>query len=115
MKNQEKKMKFFQDLYLGEGVSPKINQIMKKLNSGILVPELYLIVMSNNADNMLELIPQWEVLQKGYPDVDLKVVGLASGKKEAVSLVQFIVEQAFQDTGSADVRPYLDRRWEEQL
>lgn len=108
-------MKFFQDLYLGEMIAPRIDQIMKKLNSNKVVPNLFLIVLSTNPDNMLDIIPQWEVMQKGYPNENIQVVGLANGKKEAISVVQFIVEQVLQETGSADVRPYLNQRWEEQL
>lgn len=107
-------MTFFHDLYLGETVTPKENQIMKKLNNDKVVPDLYLITMSNNTDNMLEIVPQWEVMQKGYPNKDIKVVGLANGKKEAVSVVQFIVEQSLQETGSANARDYLKQRWEGQ-
>lgn len=108
-------MKFFQDLYLGETVAPKVDQIMKKLNNGKTVPNLYLITISQNPDNMLEIVPQWEVLQKGYPNTDIKVVGLSNGKKEAITVVQFIVEQALQETGSANAREYLMEKWEEQV
>ena len=108
-------MRFFQDLYLGEKISPKIDQTMKKLNKDIVVPELYLITMTNNPDNMLEIVPQWENLQKGYPNTDIKVVGLAQGKKEAFVVVQSIVEASLKATGSADVRGYLNQRWEEQV
>lgn len=108
-------MIFFQDLYLGESISPKVDQIMKKLNSGKTVPNLFLITLSENPDNMLEIVPQWEVMQKGYPNTDIKVVGLANGKKEAIAVVQFIVEQALQETGSANARDYLKQRWEGQV
>ena len=108
-------MTFFQDLYLGEKVSAKKNQIMKKLNSDKVVVDLFLIVLANHPDNMLEIVPQAEILQRGYPDIDFKVVGLAKGKKEAFAVVQRIVEDALNTTGSADVRPYLKQRWEEQV
>ena len=107
-------MRFFQDLYLGEKISPKTDQIMKKLNSGKPVLDLYLITISDHPDNMLEIVPQKEILQKGYPNIDFKVVGLAKGKKEALAVVQCIVEDSLKETGSADARDYLNRRWEGQ-
>ncbi len=107
-------MEFFRDIYLGESVSLKVEQILKKLNNGKTVPNLFLITMSENPDNMLEIVPQWEVMQKGYPNTDIKVVGLANGKKEAIALVQFIIEQVLQETGSANARDYLRQRWEGQ-
>ena len=108
-------MTFFQDLYLGDKVSSKKNQIMKKLNNEKAVLDLFLIVLANHPDNMLEIIPQKEILQKGYPDIDFKVVGLAKGKKEAFAVIQHIIEDAITQTGNADVRPYLKQRWEEQV
>lgn len=107
-------MIFFQDLYLGDKISSKIEQIMKKLNNGKPVLELYLITMAKNPDNMLEIIPQKEILQKGYPNKEMRIVGLAKGKKEAYKLVQHIVEESVEKTGCADVRDYLNQRWEEQ-
>lgn len=108
-------MIFFQNLYLGEKITPKIEQVMKKLNSGKPVLELYLITISDHPDNMLEIVPQKEILQKTYPKVEFRVVGLAKGKKEALSVVQSIIEESLKETGSADVRKFLLQRWEGQV
>ena len=108
-------MKFLQELYLGEKAAPQVEQIVKKIESGQEVPKLYLVVMANNPDNMLELIPQKDTLQKGYPKEALCVVGLAVNKKEAFSLVQFMVEESLAVTGSADLRFYLKEKWEGQV
>ena len=108
-------MTFFQSLYLGEKISPKFEQVMKKLNNGKPILDLYLITISTHPDNMLEIISQKELLQKGYPNKEIRVVGLAKGKKEAIGLVQAIIEESLKETGSADVRDYLNHRWEEQV
>ena len=107
-------MQFMGTLYLGESVSPKEYEIVKKVHSGQVIPNLYLIAFSSNADNMLDLIPEWEALQKGYPKESLKVVGIANGKAEALDLVQRIIEESLQETGSADVRSFLKEKWEGQ-
>ena len=107
-------MKFLQELYLGENIAPKVEQIVKKIKSDQTVPNLYLIVMSTHPDNMLDLIPQKDVLQKGYPKEALRIVGLAENKKEAFLVVQYIVEEVFSLTNSADIRVYLEEKWEGQ-
>ena len=107
-------MKFLQELYLGEKIAPKVDQIVKKIMTEKNVPNLYLITMSNHPDNMLDLIPHWEVLQKNYPKEMLRIVGLASNKKEAISLTQVMIEESIQMTGNADVRAYLEEKWEGQ-
>ena len=70
--------------------------------------------MASHPDNMLDLIPQKDILQKGYPREALRIVGLANNKKEAFSLVQFIVEESMLVTNSADIRTYLEEKWEGQ-
>lgn len=107
-------MQFMGSLYVGETISSKEYKIVEKVHNKQLVPNLYLIVLSTHEDNMLDLIPQWEVMQEGYPKGSLKVVGIANGKKEAVSMVQNIIEESLQETGSADVRAYLKQKWEGQ-
>ena len=107
-------MKFFQDLYLGEKISSKKDEILKKLNSDKPVLDLYLIIISEHPDNTLEIIPQREILQKNYPNIEFRVVGIAKGKKEAFVVVQNIIEEAFRETGIANARDYLNQRWEEQ-
>ena len=108
-------MLFFENLYFGESIAPKADQILKKVNKNKVVSDLYMIALASNPDNMLDIIPEWEVMQKNYPKDSIKVIGLANGKKEAFSLVQFIIEESIQRTGSADVRVYLKERWEERV
>jgi hypothetical protein len=63
---------------------------------------------------MLDLILEKEALQTCYKKQGLKVVGIASGKKEAIDLVQLIIEESMRETGSADVREFLRKKWEGQ-
>ena len=107
-------MQFMGALYVGDSIIAKEHDIVRKVHNGKLVPNLYLLVLSKNEDNMLDLIPQWEVMQKHYPEKSFRVVGIANGKKEAVRLVQTIVHDSIKETGLADVRPYLTQKWEGQ-
>ena len=107
-------MQFMGCLYVGDSLISAQYKVIEKVHKSKLVPNLYLIALSFNSDNMLDLIPEWEALQKGYPKNELKVVGIATGKKEAVTLVKRIVEDSLVHTGNADVRPFLKAKWEEQ-
>ena len=107
-------MQFMGDLYVGDSLSTNEYRIVEKVHRGQIVPNLYLIAFSDNAENMLDLIPEWEALQKGYPTDMLKVVGIAGGKKEAMRMVQSIVEDSLRETASADVRTFLKGKWEGQ-
>ncbi len=108
-------MKFLQELYLGERIAPKVDQIVKRIKTEKVVPNLYLLTMSNHPDNMLDLVPQWEALQKGYPKEQMRVIGLADGKKEAIEVLQSIIGESMAMSGTADVRGYLEEKWEGQV
>lgn len=106
-------MEFLKELYLEEDSKIQPAEILKKISANKRIPNLYLIAISTCLDNMLDIIPEWEVLQKGYPKKNLRIVGLAEGKWEAFHLVQLIIEESLKMTGSADVRAYLKQKWEE--
>ena len=107
-------MQFMGRLYVGESISTREHEIVRKVHNSQLVPNLYLLAFSANEENMLDLIPEWEALQKGYPREFLRVVGIANGKKEAAKLLQLIISDSLKHTGSADVRGYLNEKWEGQ-
>ena len=96
-------MQFMGSLYVGDSIASTEYKIVEKVHKGKIVPNLYLLVLTLNPDNMLEIIPEWEILQKGYPSQDLKVIGIANGKKEAISLVQSIITDSLNEMKTADV------------
>ena len=107
-------MQFMGCLYIGETISSEQYKIIEKVHKGKVVPSLYLIALSSHPDNMLDLILEKEALQACYSNRDLKVVGIAGSKKEAIQLVQTIIEESLKTTGNADVRGFLKMKWEGQ-
>ena len=107
-------MQFMGCLYTGDSVASEQYKIVEKVHKGKVVSGLYLITLSNHPDNMLDLILEKEALQACYSNIGLKVVGIAGNKKEAIQLVQRIVEESIKETGSADVRGFLKAKWEGQ-
>ena len=107
-------MQFMGCLYTGESVSAEQYKIIEKVHKGKVVSGLYLIALSSNPDNMLDLILEKEALQACYSYIELKIVGIAGNKKEAIQLVQKIIEESVKETGSADVRGFLKQKWEGQ-
>lgn len=107
-------MQFMGCLYTGETVSAEQYKIIEKVHKRKVVLGLYLIILSNHPDNMLELILEKEALQTCYSNTNLKVVGIAGNKKEAIGLVQQIIKESLCETGSADVREFLKAKWEGQ-
>ena len=107
-------MQFMGSLYVGESIASAEYKIVEKVHRGKIIPKLYLIVLSVHPDNMLDIILEKEVMQKYYLKDGLRIVGIAEGKKEAIGLVQLMIEESLAETGSADVRDFLKRKWEGQ-
>ena len=100
-------MKWYKDLFVGESVTGKIKKIKWKVehNAGML--HTYVITFPSNSDNLLDMIPTRELLQKGYPKKNLHIIGIAGNYDEAVEQVAQIVEETYNNTGSTDVHAYL--------
>ena len=107
-------MQFMGDLYVGESIDSTEYKIVEKVHKGKVVPKLYLIVFSANPDNMLDIIPEKDIMQKYYPKDGLRIVGIAKGKKEAIDLVQQMIQDSLLETGNADIRGFLKMKWEGQ-
>ena len=79
-------MKWYEDLFVGESVTGKIKKIKWKIehNAGML--HTYIITFPSNEENLLDIIPTRELLQKGYPKKNL---------------------ETYENTGKTDVKSYL--------
>ena len=106
-------MKWYKDLFLGETIAPDAKKIIKKIKNKKITPNVYVIAFASNTQNLMDIIPSSELLQKGYPKEQLRVIGLANGKKEAVELVRRIVDEVYQATGEVKVKEYLKSKWRE--
>lgn len=107
-------MKWYKNLYLGETIAPKAHQIVKKIKKQKFTPDVYVIALASNPKNQLDIIPSWELMQSGYPIEEVRIIGLAKGKKEATALVTTIVDEVYQQTGDVKIREYLKSKWREQ-
>lgn len=107
-------MKWYKDLFLGENISSDAKQIIKKIKKKQLTPGVYVIAFASNPKNLLDIIPTMELMQKGYPKDEIRIVGLALGIKEAKEVVRQIVDEVYQNTGNVDVKAYLKCKWREE-
>lgn len=100
-------MKWYEHLYVGDSVADKVDKIKWKImhNAGMFT--VYVIALASNPDNLLDIIPASNLVQKGYPKENLRIVGLAGGYDEALELVRRIVEETYEHTNDIDVYEYL--------
>ncbi len=100
-------MKWYKNLYTGESIAHRKNRIKWKISHNAGQVGIYVIALPSNSENLLDLIPAWELMQKHYPKKQLYIIGLAGNYDEAMELAAAIVCEAYAKTGSFCVRDYL--------
>ena len=81
------KLKFAQNLYLGEGIAPeKLDKLKKRLNKKPLLANVYLITPARNPADQLDIFDARQLVQPHYKDEEFLVLGMASGYEDALQL-----------------------------
>lgn len=108
-------MKWYRNLYAGDSVTGKIKRIKWKINHNAGTVSVYVIAFPSNPDNLLDIIPARDLMQKAYPKKNMTIIGLAKGYGEALELVRRIVDDTYRNTGAVDVKAYLKEAEESSL
>ncbi|MDC7288110.1 hypothetical protein NXH76_09870 [Blautia schinkii] len=102
-------LEWLANYYTGDGVkNPR--KIQSKINAGKLVPGIYLLTLSANPGNLLEIIPAAMLVQKSAYALCPAIMGMAKGKDEAIDLAVEILQEVYQATGAFKVEEYLKNR-----
>lgn len=108
-------MDWYEEFYAGEGIAGKKDKIKRKILRQEGQIGIYVITLSSNPENLLDIIPSWELMQKHYPKSGLLVVGLEKGYENAMELAGMIVMDVYQETGTFQIRDYfLEKHKENQ-
>ena len=92
-------MRYYKHLYLTEGLEKK-KKIIRKLEAGKLQPSVHVITLAVSGRNQLEIYPTIQFKQPAFPEQELFVVGITKGYDEAVELVEQIVQEVYDQTGT---------------
>lgn len=103
-------MKWYRKLYLGENAAKSKYKAFGRIRSNKFSFDTYLITLSSNTDNLLDIIPADMLLQPYFKKhkSDIYVVGLADGKDEAFMVVRDIIDDVYSNTGAFGIREYLN-------
>lgn len=100
-------MKWHKDLYTGKSIRRRQKKVKWKIVHGAGQLRVYVISLASNRQNLLDIIPSRELLQKYYPKNGLYIIGLAGNYEEALEVAGHIVSEVYSKTGSFDVRSYI--------
>ena len=97
----------YENLYVGESIRHKADKIKWKIRHNAGQIDIYVIAIASNPQNLLDIIPAQELMQKGYPKKELYVIGLAKGMSDAHEIVKQIIDEVYRNTGGFDIQSYL--------
>lgn len=102
-------MRFSKKLYISPSLDKKRRKVIWKLRTGRPQPFVYIIALAKNQD-LLEIYHSGILKQKYYRKKANApyIVGIATGYSGAVDLVIDIIQDVYRDTGTYDVKSYLN-------
>lgn len=96
------------DLYLGESIrDKKLDRIKKELENNPLFSGFFLVTVSRNTSDQLEIYEAKQLAQRYYAKHPPYIIGVAGSQAEAVALVMAIVEECLQERGDCVLKEYL--------
>ena len=102
-------LKWHKNLLTGPGIRNRA-RICYKLNHGKIVPDIFLITLSENPANLLEILPALTFIQESAALICPEIIGIARGKKEAMDMVTEIIQELYRETGGFNIKEYWKKR-----
>lgn len=102
------KLEYHHRLYLGTSISEsKLDKIKKTLEKHPLRSNVFLITISRNSSDQLEIFSARQLVQNYYDKYPIYVIGIASDYEEAVAMIEKIVQECLQVRGDCALKEYL--------
>ena len=93
-------MQFSKKLYFSKAAKPEKHRILAGLRRRQNAYNVYLVVLAQSEHELLEIYPMSTVLAPKFPFYDsLKVLGIATGKKDAMEIAEAILMDTYRETG----------------
>lgn len=99
------------NLYYGSNAALNKKDILKSLKHKKWAMGIYIITLSDNDKNLLDIYDTIQFKQSKFRHNKLKAVGIAIGKDEAYELVAAIIDDVYKNTGSFNVKAYFSGKF----
>lgn len=96
-----------QKLYIGNRIKNKKDKVMASINQREATFNVYCIAFASQPVNLFDIMDVNELLFPHYQKADIRIIGLAKGKEEAIHLVEDMILEVYNETGGFDVRTYF--------
>lgn len=111
-------MKYYHNLYTSAELQAKKDSVLAKLEENRVQLNKYLIVLTCDGKNQLEIFDSIMLKQEYFRNQVLMVIGIAAGYQEALSLVRLITEEVYNNQKDVNIRGYLldmQQKYEERV
>ena len=90
---KKRKLEFSPKLYWGEDMdSHDFEKLEEKLTKSPLFSDVFLLVLPENDSDQIDFFSSKYLIQRFYGDHVVRVVGIASDREDAISLIMKITE-----------------------
>lgn len=94
-------------LYIGRNLEKNKEKAIASINKRMATFGIYLIAFASQPDNLFDIMDANELLFPHYKRADIRIIGLAEGKEEAIDLVHGMIMEVYKATGDFKVRDYF--------
>ena len=101
---------WYEKLYVGRKAALVFDKIYQSVETGRFLPGIYLITLSANEREQLDLIDCVYLHAPAMKRRLMPVIGIAAGKKEAMELFRLIAAEVYEKTGSLWIRRYFEEK-----
>lgn len=103
-----KRVCYHSKLYLSEGITEeKLDKIKKKLENKPLLSSVFLVAISANQSDQLDIFDARQLVQPYYRKNPPYVIGITKSREEAISIVEEIVQECLRERGDCALKEYL--------
>ena len=102
-------LKWHQAYYVEEGIKDP-DKVRRSIDGHKAVPGIYLLTLSDNPDNLMEIVPAVLLVQKNLYRHCPLIFGMAKSKSSAIDLATSVIEDTFKATGNYKVKEFLNSR-----
>ena len=106
-------MNYYYDLYMSPSLVKKKKNIIRKLNHKQFQINRFVIVLSDNEDEYLEIYNSTILTQKVFENQELFVVGITDSQEDALRYIADVTQKVYEETKGADLKTYFMVRQQE--
>jgi len=101
-------MRFAVNLYTTEKIKKALPRIRHKLKTRRLQPEIWLVTLASNEQNLLDFFRAVYYIQPLFQKLNPDIVGIADSEDAAKEMILKITEDVYKKQGNFNVRTYFE-------